>query len=54
MDIWGVGSLILESTSFISDLPPELVNLGRWMQNVVPDAKDALIAVEAYVQEKAF
>jgi len=54
VDIWSVGNLILESTSFTLDLSPELVKLGMWMQNAAPDAKDALIAVEAYAQEKAF
>ncbi len=49
VDIWSVGNLILQ---FTPDLSPELVNLGEWMQNVAPDAKDALIAVEAYAQEK--
>ena len=52
VDIWGVGNLILESTSFTLDPSPELVKLGTWMQNVVPEAKDALIAVEAYAHEK--
>ncbi|KAF8340989.1 hypothetical protein F5887DRAFT_1062542 [Amanita rubescens] len=43
VDIWS------ESTSPSTfDLSPELVELGKWMQNVAPDAKDALIAVEAY------
>ena len=54
VDIWSVGNLILESTSFTLGLSPELVKLGMWMQNAAPDAKDALIAVEAYAQEKAF
>ena len=54
MDIWGVGNLILESTTFTLDLSPELVKLGTWMQNVAPDAKDALIAVEAYAREEGF
>jgi hypothetical protein len=54
VDIWSVGNLILESISFTLDLSPELVKLGTWMQVAAPDAKDALIAVEAYAQEKAF
>ena len=54
VDVWGVGNLILESTSFTFDLSPELVKLGTWMQNVAPDAKDALIAVEAYAREEGF
>jgi hypothetical protein len=49
--LWSVGNLILESTSFSFDLSPELLKLGMWMQNAAPDA---LIAVEAYAQEKAF
>ena len=53
VDIWSVGNLILESTSFTLDLLPELVKLGIWMQNAVPDTKDALI-VEAYAWGKAF
>jgi hypothetical protein len=53
VDIWSVGNLILESTSFMLDHSPELVKLGTWMQNVAPDAMDAL-AVEAYTQEKGF
>ena len=51
VDIWSVGNFILESTSFTLDLSPKLVKLGTWMQNVAPDAQDA---VEAYCQKKAF
>ncbi|KAF8336806.1 hypothetical protein F5887DRAFT_1161224 [Amanita rubescens] len=51
VDIWSVGNLILESTSFTLDLSPELVELGTWIQNAAPDAKDALIAVEAYARQ---
>jgi hypothetical protein len=53
VDIWSVGNLVLESTSFTLDLSLELVKLGTWMQNAAPDAQDALIAVEAYAQKKA-
>jgi hypothetical protein len=52
VDIWSVGNLVLESTSFTLDLSPELVKLGIWMQNAAPDAQDALIAVEAYAQKQ--
>jgi hypothetical protein len=54
VDIWGVGNLILESTSFALDISPELVKLGTWMQNAASDAQDVLTAVEAYAREKAF
>ena len=54
VDIWCVGNLILESTSFTLDLSPELVKLGTWMQNLGLEARGALIAVEAYAQEKGF
>ena len=54
VDIWCVGNLILESTSFTLDLLPELVKLGTWMQNPGLDARGALIAVKAYAQEKGF
>lgn len=48
VDIWGVGNLILESTSFAFNIPSELVELGKWMQNAEPSAQDALTAVDAY------
>jgi hypothetical protein len=54
VDIWGVGNLILESTRFTFDLSPELVKLGKWMQDAAPDAQGALMAVNAYAQKKAF
>ena len=54
VDIWCVGNLILESTGFTLDLLPELVKLGTWMQNAALDTWGALIAVEAYAQEKGF
>ena len=53
VDIWSVGNLIQESTSFTLDLSPELVKLGMWMQNAAPDAQAALNAVEGYAQKKA-
>ncbi|HEV7735910.1 MAG TPA: hypothetical protein VGO47_00845 [Chlamydiales bacterium] len=46
MDIWGVGWLIFESKAL--GISMELRDMGMWMQDAAPSAREALDKIKEY------